>query len=290
MEDKVRRQELGDFVRTRRERVSPLEAGLGPGTKRRTPGLRREEVALLAGVSVTWFTWLEQGRAINVSAQVLESLARVLRLDAAERARLFMLTRQPLPPQAASDAEVPAALRRVLDSLEHSPAYIVGHRWDVLGWNRVAREVFGDFGTQGGGRHERNLVWLSFTSSEWRQRIVQWDAHAQCVLAQFRASYGKHTGDPLCDDLVLQLQQRSEEFASWWPRHDVREVPGGRKEVRHPDAGLLVLEDSLFQVAGSPDLRLFLYTPLDEEDTPEKLRRLVHPRKPSRKREVSPSA
>lgn len=275
MKTQERRQELGDFVRTRRERLAPAETGLSAGGKRRTPGLRREEVALLSGVSVTWFTWLEQGRDINVSVSVLESLARVLRMDEAERVRLFMLARQPLPVRDASEAEVTPSLRRVLDGLPTHPAYIVGRRWDVLAWNRAAGEVFGDFGAPEAGGHARNLVWLSFTSAAWRNRIVQWETHAQCVLAQFRAVYGQHTGDPLCDDLVQQLQNQSTEFADWWPRHDVRDLPGGRKEVRHPDAGLLVLEDSLFSVAGSPDLRLFLYTPLDEEDTPAKLRRLV---------------
>lgn len=273
MDNEKRRQELGDFVRTRRERISPSEAGLPAGKTRRTPGLRREEVALLAGVSVTWYTWLEQGRGINVSAAVLESIARVLKLDGTERAHLFMLAQQTPPPSAPFEEAVSPALQRVLDHQGISPAFIVGRRWDILAWNRAASAVFGNFEAM--PERERNLVWLSFTEPAMRRLIVDWESHAQCVLAQFRAGYGLHPDDPWCSQLINDLQKLSPEFAAWWPRHDVREMPGGRKEFQHPAAGKLVLEDSLFQVAGSPDLRLFLYVPTEEENTSAKLRRLI---------------
>ena len=282
MDDQDRRRELGHFVRTRRERLSPKSVGLPKGAARRTPGLRREEVAQLASVSVTWYTWLEQGRDINVSAQALNTIARALRMDRTERTHLFMLARQPLPPQPPPDEEATPVLRRVLANVGISPAYVTGRRWNVLAWNEAAEVVFGDFGAKIG--RERNLLWRSFTDMEWRRRIVDWETHAQCIMAQFRVAYGQHVGDDACTQLVRDLQQISPEFARWWPRHDVRERPGGRKEFRHPTAGVLVLEDSLFQVVDAPDVRIYFYAPMDEAETPAKLQKLVAGRPCARRR------
>jgi MmyB-like transcription regulator ligand binding domain len=199
-----------------------------------------------------------------------------LRMDGTERTHLFMLARQPLPAQPPPDEETTPVLRRVLANVGISPAYVTGRRWNVLAWNEAAEVVFGDFGAKMG--RERNLLWRSFTDMEWRQRIVDWETHAQCIMAQFRVAYGQHVGDDACTQLVRDLQQISPEFARWWPRHDVRERPGGRKEFRHPTAGVLVLEDSLFQTFSSGGCTrpadIFLY-PLDEADTPAKLQKLV---------------
>ena len=270
MDDIERRRELGNFVRTRRERITPKEAGVSVSGSRRTPGLRREEVAYLASVSVTWYTWLEQGRDITVSSQVLNTVARALRMNPTERAHLFMLARQPLVPALPPADQMPTALQRVLDSLSPNPAYLTGRRWNLLGWNAAAFEVFGGFGLD--AVHGRNLLWLCFTNPEWRRRIVDWEAHAQCILALFRLSYGLYTGDNACSQLVRDLQQTSAKFARWWSRHEVNDQPGGRKEFWHPTVGRLILEDSILKiVTDKPDLRLFLYTPLDEEDTPAKL-------------------
>jgi hypothetical protein len=273
MDDLERRRELGNFVRTRRERVTPKEAGLPVSGSRRTLGLRREEVAYLAPVSVTWYTWLEQGRDITVSSQVLNTVARALRMNPTERAHLVMLARQPLVPALPAADKMPPPLQHVLDSLNPNPAYLTGRRWNLLGWNAAALEIFGGFDPD--PVHGRNLLWLCFTNPEWRRRIVDWEVHAQCILALFRVSYGMYTGDNACSQLVRDLQQTNAEFARWWSRHDVRDQPGGRKEFWHPAAGRLILEDSMFNVvSGIPDLRLFLYTPLEEEDTPAKLRKL----------------
>ncbi len=167
MDDQDRRRELGQFVRTRRERLSPKSVGLPKGAARRTPGLRREEVAQLASVSVTWYTWLEQGRDINVSAQALNTIARALRMDRTEQTHLFMLARQPLPPQPPPDEEATPVLRRVLANVGISPAYVTGRRWNVLAWNEAAEVVFGNFGAKMG--RERNLLWRSFTDMETRE-------------------------------------------------------------------------------------------------------------------------
>jgi transcriptional regulator with XRE-family HTH domain len=188
-------KELADFLRTRRARLQPADVGLPPGLRRKTAGLRREEIAQLANVSVTWYTWLEQGRAIQVSEQVLESLAHALLLHADEKAHLFFLARQTLPPDSVSRQEtVSPLLQRFLDQLEPNPAYLTGRRWDLLAWNRAACVVLGE--VDAFAPEQRNILRLVFTDQEFRQRVVDWEVVAQRVLAQFRLSSGCATGDP----------------------------------------------------------------------------------------------
>ena len=192
-----RLQELGDFLRTRRARLAPEDVGLPRGNRRRAPGLRRAEVAQLAGVSVDWYTWLEQGRPITVSTQVLESLVQALHLNANEREHLFFLAHQQPPPERAMEPEtVSATLQHFLDHQGLSPAFVLGRRWDVVAWNEAARVVFGDFGQM--TTLERNAVWRIFTSPTHRQLLVDWEGDARRVLAQFRASCGRYPGDPCC--------------------------------------------------------------------------------------------
>ena len=223
-----RLQELGDFLRTRRARLAPEDVGLPRGSRRRAPGLRRAEVAQLAGVSVDWYTWLEQGRPITVSTQVLESLVQALHLHAHERDHLFFLAHQQPPPARAMEPEtVSATLQHFLDHQGFSPAFVLGRRWDVVAWNEAARVVFGDFGQM--TTFERNSVWRLFTSPTHRHLLVDWEGHARRVLAQFRATCGRYPGDPRLTELIQDLMLRSPEFRAWWPDHEVLGTPEGQK-------------------------------------------------------------
>lgn len=274
-DDAARRRELADFLRTRRARLRPEDVGLPAAGRRRTPGLRREELAQLAGVGITWYTWLEQARDIRVSPQVLESLARALGLRAEEQAHLFDLA-QGASPRAAGLAEtVNPALQRVLDQQEPSPAYILGRRWDLLAWNSAARRVFRDFADLPEGF--RNIVWYMFTDATLRRLLIDWEHQARRQLAQFRASSARHTGDPAFTRLITALMDAAPEFRLWWPHHDVLGRPEARKDLDHPRVGRLALEQTTFHVDTNPDLRLVLYTPLPEDDTEEKLALLAAP-------------
>ena len=272
-----RLQELGDFLRTRRARLTPEDVGLPRGSRRRAPGLRRAEAAQLAGISVDWYTWLEQGRPITVSTQVLESLVQAFHLDAQERAHLFFLAHQQPPPEIASGSEtVSLAIQHFLDQLGISPAYVLGRRWDVIAWNEAACVVFGDYRLM--TMRERNTVWRLFTSPNYRQCLVDWEGHARRVLAQFRASCGRYPGDPQLTELVHDLMLCSPEFRAWWPDHEVLGAPEGQKTLNHPQAGYLTFERLTFQVFDAPDLKVVVYTPLSETDTPAKLAQLIQER------------
>jgi transcriptional regulator with XRE-family HTH domain len=261
-----RRADLSEFLRARRNALRPQDVGLEPGARRRTVGLRREEVALLAGVSVSWYTWLEQGRPINASLDVLDSLARVLRLDPVEREHLLMLAglpaRRPLTP--GRDA-VPESIVRLLDVLEPSPAYVLGPRWDFLAWNRPLERLYPAVATV--PVEERNLVWAIFMEPSLRELIVGWEGEARRVLSQFRAESVAIADDPAVESLVERLTEESAEFAEWWPRHDVAGFETHRRTFAHPTAGTLVFEQQQLVPAGEPDLRIVVHLPIDGDDS-----------------------
>ncbi|QBD75249.1 XRE family transcriptional regulator [Ktedonosporobacter rubrisoli] len=269
-----RLQELGDFLRTRRARLAPEAVGLPRGSRRRAPGLRRAEVAQLAGVSVDWYTWLEQGRPISVSTQVLESLVKALHLNTYEREHLFFLAHQQPPPARGMEPEtVSATLQHFLDHQGLSPAFVSGWRSDVIAWNEAARVVFGDFGQM--SSLERNSVWRLFTSPSHRQGLVDWEGHARKILAQFRAACGRYPDDPRLRELIHDLMLRSAEFRAWWPDHEVANAPEGQKTLKHPRVGYLMFEHITFQVFDAPDLKVHIHTPLDQVDTPAKIAQLL---------------
>jgi transcriptional regulator with XRE-family HTH domain len=274
MDDAQRRIELARFLRARRARLSPHQVGLSAVGRRRTPGLRREELAQLAGVGTTWYTWLEQGRAITVSAQVLDSLARALQLDAAERTHLFILARGevPAPPTPATDGVEPA-VQQILDALGAYPAYVANARWDAVAWNDTACRVFTDFAAL--CPRDRNLLWFIFTHPLARQLYVDWNGAAQRNLALFRASTGRYVGEAWFAELVADLSHASPEFAAWWPRNDVHGTPEGAKEIDHPLVGRLVMQPTLLQVAQTPDLWMIVYTPVPGTETAARLQRLM---------------
>ena len=256
----ARQKEFGDFLRSRRQRLTPAAVGLPNGFRRRTPGLRRDEVALLAGVGITWYTWLEQGRDVRASAEVLNALADALRLDPAERQHLFILADRPSPELRATGPEhVPEALVRMLSSMADQPAYVLGRRWDVLAWNDAAVAVFGDFGQMKGDA--RNLMHMMFADETYRHLLADWEDHAPLSLAAFRAHSARYAGDPDFERLIALLMEKSAEFRAWWPRHDVMHQPSTVKHILHPTAGLLVFEYMALDVTGHPGMRFVVCTP-----------------------------
>lgn len=258
-----RRAELADFLRTRRAEVAPGDLGLEANGRRRTPGLRREEVAQLAGVGLSWYTWLEQGRDIRPSAQVLDAIARVLRLDGAERAHLFHLARVELPlPEGNYPRETSPALRAFVDGLEPNPAYVTGPRGDVLAWNAAATRVFHDWGAEPVER--RNLLWWLFVDPSWDRSSPNWESTAKHTLARFRAQHARRPEDPSFATLVEELSEASPEFRAWWPRHEVIGEQAGTKTIEHPELGTLRLHHLQSTPTSDPELRLTIYVPADE--------------------------
>jgi len=272
--DEIRRQELSDFLRNRRGRVTPSDVGLPATNRRRTPGLRREEVAQLAGMSATWYTWLEQKRPIGVSAGVLDNLARVLLLDPAERMQLFQLAlRQPVLNSTSKPETVSPLIRRIIDQMDPIPALVIGRRWDILAWNRGARAFFLDF--EQVPANERNMLWLLFTNPALRSLVVDWRERAQDTLARFRADYGRHAGDGHFVQLVERLKSVSPEFAQWWPRFDIQPMSEGRREYDHPLGGRMTVEHATFLVGDNPELGLLVMNAAAASNSIAKMEKIV---------------
>jgi transcriptional regulator with XRE-family HTH domain len=255
----ARRAELTDFLRQRRAQVAPERFGIEPNGRRRTPGLRREEVAQLAGVGLSWYTWLEQGRDIKPSAQVLDALARVLELDAGERAHLFHLARVELPlADTGYLHEAPPELRALVDGLVPHPAYLITARTDVLAWNRAAAGLLGT--PPAGPDGPPNLLWWLFTE----ERGEQWDDTARNTLARFRAEHARRIGDPGFVSLIDALERQSERFRALWSEHEVMTGQLGTKVIEHPELGTLRLYHLQSIPTEHPDLRLTQFVPADE--------------------------
>ena len=257
----ARRAELADFLRQRRAQVSPERFGIEPNGRRRTPGLRREEVAQLANVGLSWYTWLEQGRDIKPSAQVLDALAGVLDMDAGERAHLFHLARVELPlPGGGPVEDAPAELRALVDALVPHPAYLLSPRTDVLAWNAAAAGLLGV--PSAGPDGSPNLLWWLFTSTERTGK--QWDDTARATLARFRAEHARRIGDPGFARLIDALERESERFRTLWAEHEVGTGHLGTKVIDHPQLGQLRLYHLLSIPTEYPDLRLTQFAPADE--------------------------
>ncbi len=280
MSEEQRHAALGDFLRTRRAHMSPAQLGFPAGVRRRTPGLRREEVAVAAGVSTTWYTYLEQGRDIRVSRSVLENIADALRLTRDERLHLALLADQPLPAGAPSiNDTVRPVYRWILDALGESPAYITGRRTDLVAWNRAATVTFGDFGAM--PERERNLLWLLFTDTAFRRLFVDWGTIAKDILESFRATAAHYMSDPCITDFIDALGRASPEFRRHWARHNVRGRCAEWREIAHPTAGRLALELAGLQVSGDPDVKCCVYVAAPGSETAAKLRQLVESATPS---------
>ncbi|MCW7940653.1 DNA-binding protein [Streptomyces hygroscopicus] len=254
---------LGQLLRSRRERLRPGDVGLPAGQRRRTAGLRREEVALLANVSTTYYTFLEQGRPVRPSEQVLDALAGALRMSDAERQYLRVLARGGEGSSGAGAAAVPAEwidpeVDSLVQRLEPFPTFVKGRRWDVLASNPAARELFADWDAL--PADERNLVRWMFTAPRARQVYLEWEPEARAMLGRFRLAAAGHPDDPGFAALIRELKRRSEEVRQWWPRHDVVAVGNGVKRLRHPTLGPLDYSHVVLQLADSPDQTLVTYS------------------------------
>ncbi len=271
--DERRRAELADFLRKRRASLKPGDVGLPNGGRRRTPGLRREEVAHLAGVGTTWYTWLEQGRDVRASLDVLEALCRALRLTPAERTHLILLGRGEEPPPCKTDERVSPTVKRLIENLGLNPAYVLGRRWDYLAWNNAATALFGDLGTV--PRAARNHVWMQFMDASRREMFPDWERSSRLLVAKFRADSARQIGDPEFEQLIATLRKSSPEFCRAWKKHEVARSGEGRKLIHHPVVGKMLFEHAVFNPQESPEQRLILYSPLPDEETPAKLALLL---------------
>ncbi len=252
------RDELSEFLKTRRARLSPAEVGLPAAAGRRSRGLRREDVAVLAGVGLTWYTWFEQGRDIQVSTPFLENLARGLRLSAAERAHLFALAQHRPPPLSvpAARTAAPDGLQAILDAIA-SPAFARNDRFDVVAWNDANTRMFGDFAAVPADR--RNIVRRLFQQSRFRHTMPNWEADARAVLAKFRMAYGQAAGDEAFASLVRELLETSDDFRRMWAEHAVSDIGEGVTAYRSPAHGLRLFRHSTLVPEAFPDLRLVIY-------------------------------
>ena len=260
----TRRDELGQFLRSRRERLSPREMGLPVGVRRRTPGLRREEVAHLAGVGVTWYTWLEQGRPINASPAVLDAIARTLRFDQAEREHLYRLADVPSVADLVHD-NLPAEVQTILDSLVPIPAVVYNGRYDVLAVNSAYEALFPVISSAVG--IERNVLWQVFTMPACCTAFADRETELRAIVATFRGSFGRHLSEPAWTGFVQQLMDKSPEFAAMWARREVA-APASRVKVFKPQRGgeLLSLVTTSLAISDTPEARIVSMTPISEAD------------------------
>jgi transcriptional regulator with XRE-family HTH domain len=290
------RAEFGSFLRSRRERISPEDVGLAPGGRRRTPGLRREEVAQLAGVGVTWYTWLEQGRPINASVQVLDAIARTLRLDGAEQAHMYRLAGMPGvvdPDEANGDGDgtggdgdgvgrashLPAEVPTILDGLDPLPGAVYNSRYDLLAWNRTYAALFPRLVSSRGC--ERNALWHMFVSPLCCNQFLNRDTELPRMVATLRGYFGRHVGEPAWTEFVRRLSAASAEFAQMWAAHEVAGPGRHVKIFRHASVGTIQLASTSMNLATPPETRLLVYTALDAETEAALSWLLAHPDAPA---------
>ena len=273
-----RRREIADFLKTRRMRRQPEELGLPRGRRRRTPGLRREEVAAAAGVSAEWYTWLEQAREVRPSAQVLTRIGEALRLEPNETRHLLTLGGYAVP---ASGSDLPRSvsvslrLQRLIDQMDFGPAWVFGERWDIVAWNRAASVIHGDLAPLQG--IERNALYQLFLGDRVRPMLVDWEVHGRMCVAKLRAAYASRVDDPWFNELVTLLRTRSEQFERWWNENDIETSQEGVKHYEHPEAGRLVFDYTVLDVLDErmSSLRLVAYVPAPGTGTREKMEKLL---------------
>ncbi len=253
-----RARELADLLRSRRGRLQPADVGLPAGARRRTRGLRREEVAQLAAISTTYYTFLEQGRDVHPSRQVLDALARALRLRPAERAHLHELAHGHQTAESHQPGEILApAVAALVDRLDPYPTYVTGRCFDVLAANRAARALWTDWSSL--PPQERNMLWWTFTAPAARTILVEWETEASALLARFRAAADRHPDDPKFAALTGRLQTASAEARAWWPRHDIVALSSGTKRLHHPLLGDLDMQHVVLQLADDTEQKLVTF-------------------------------
>lgn len=255
------KSELKNCLRGWRARLSPEDVGLPAGVRRRAAGLRREEVALLAGVSPTWYTWLEQGRPINVSSHFLDRLSIALKLDGAERLHLFRLTGIPAPEEARyRTPPITEGLKNCVDSVR-TPAFLKDLRWDLLYWNKAAERLFGDLSWVPENR--RNVLQLLFTDKRHQEMFINWERDAKEAIAKFRLDASLFLEDPVFSELIDNLNKESKHFRTWWKEGQVRGKVESIKPVKHPREGVIHYFHNSLSVEQSLGLWLEIYTPMN---------------------------
>ncbi|WP_080875969.1 helix-turn-helix transcriptional regulator [Oceanobacillus timonensis] len=276
MNDKIRLEALSAFLKAKRARIKPESIGFPTGTRRRTPGLRREEVAQLAGISTTWYTWLEQGRDIKVSSIVLDCISTALQLNNDETDHLYDLAleaKSGIVNPIKNQPELTPSLKRILTELKHCPTIITDRHCHIVGWNSAAAHVFLDF--EQIPNDQRNLIRLVFTRKELKALAVNWEDFAKGFLAIFRTYYGQYLGDEWYDQFIKEMSDSHPEFQDLWQESQVSKAPELTVEFRHARVGKMLFNLTSFQVQGDMDLRCSIYTPVDETDTENKLKRLM---------------
>jgi len=258
-----RRAELGKFLKARRARLSPGDFGMPPGSRRRTPGLRREEVALLAGVGVTWYTWLEQGREINASTQVLDAVARTLRLDRVEREHLYRLAEATPLRGECTRLVIPDTIREIVYSLDPLPASLINSRFDILLSNDASEELFWEWHTM--PCIHKNTLWCCLTEPSARDKLPEYDKQVRYMVARLRSAYAAHIGDLDWEEDIRRLASLSREFSDLWARHEVADHEQRTLTYLHPLAGRLSLAVNELDVPAMPEARIVVYTPRDDD-------------------------
>jgi hypothetical protein len=224
-------------------------------------------------VGTTWYTWLEQGRDVRASLEVLEAICRALKLTPAERSHLVLLGRGEEPPPCRSAERVSPTVKRLIDNLGINPAYVLGRRWDYLAFNDAATALFGDLGAV--PKAARNHLWLHFMDYNRREISPDWARTARVMAAKFRADSARHIGDPEFEQLISTLRKSSPDFCKVWKKHEVARSGEGRRTIEHPVVGTMVFEHAVFNPQEAPEQRLILYSPLPDEDTPQKLAQIL---------------
>lgn len=272
MNSQVRLQALSAFLKSQRAKLSPELAGLPAGTRRRTPGLRREEVAQLAGVSTTWYTWLEQGRDIRVSTSVLDCVAQALQLSADQRKYLYSLAFESdaeAYPTEQETVQLSPSLQKILAELTHCPVIVSDRKCNIVGWNRAAAFVFLDFDRIPPA--ERNMIRLLFARREFQRLALNWEQFANEFLSMFRTYYGQYVNDGWYDAFLGEMIAEYPDFKRMWEDNQVKSAPEVHLEFRHAKAGKMVYELTSLKVYGKDDLRCSIYTPAPDTTTEAKL-------------------
>ncbi|PAW38174.1 transcriptional regulator [Bacillus toyonensis] len=276
MNNKTRLEALSAFLKAKRAQISPESVGLSAGNRRRTPGLRREEVAQLAGVSTTWYTWLEQGRDIKVSTIVLDCISKALQLNNDETDYLYDLafeTNLEITSPKKDQSKLSPSLIRILDELTYCPTIITDRHCHIVGWNPAAAYVFLDF--EQIPNDQRNLIRLVFSRKELKALAVNWEHFVKGFLAIFRTYYGRYLDDEWYSQFIKEMSHSHSEFQDLWQESQVSKAPDMIIEFRHAKAGKMLFNLTSLQVQGDMDLRCSIYTPVEETDTENKLKRLM---------------
>jgi transcriptional regulator with XRE-family HTH domain len=274
MKDVTLQQSLGEFLRATRARLTPEQVGLPSNGRRRTPGLRREEVAQLANVGVSWYTSIEQGKDVHPSHQVLESLASGLRLSEDERQYLFLLSKSDEMEESEIYREISIGLERTVFALEPHPAYIIDKYWDVLLWNRAAEFLFRFPSYSASINPKPNLLHYFLVDPFIKKINSDWEERAKIMIARFRADCARYPQDARLNEMIEKYMQESELFRLWWPLYEVKTVTDCHKSWNHPQIGELEFEHVNFQLSNYPDLKLMIYTA--SPSTAEKLKQKIH--------------